>query len=224
MARRKRKGKRWSAGKARVRYEPWQEASISRITADVKRHLASKPHRLAHSISVARTAEQMAVMYGVDPYLARVAGLLHDWDKIEQNEELIRRAKRLGIDLGVPLEQVEPLLHGMVAARELPDRYPHLPYEVWHAIAYHTAAGEDMGPLDMVLFVADGVEPLRRASEGIAQTRSLVGKVPLEDVFWNAFVGGIKYVLDTGRYLYPRTIEVYNSLAKDRQVRMSNRA
>jgi HD superfamily phosphohydrolase YqeK len=104
----------------------------------------------------------------------------------------------------------------MVAARELPDRYPHLPQEVWHAIACHTSAAEDMSPLDMVVFVADGIEPLRRSSPGIAQTRSLVSEVPLEDLFWNAFVGGIVYVLEGGRYLLPRTIEIYNSLAQDR--------
>ena len=41
------------------------------------------------------------------------------------------------------MEKAEPLLHGMVAARELPARYPHIPHEVWHAIACHTSAAED---------------------------------------------------------------------------------
>ena len=199
-----------------VDYEPWQRLTLMRLEADTRSQLAPKPRRLAHSISVARTAEHLAVMYGVDPYLARAAGLLHDWDKVVPSDELIARARHFGIDLGVPLESVEPLLHGMVAARELPQRYPHLPRDVWHAIDCHTSAAEDMGPLDMVLFVADGIEPLRRASEGIRQTRSLVGKASLEDVFWNAFVGGIVYVLEGGRYLLPRTIDIYNTLARDR--------
>ena len=199
-----------------VDYEPWQRLTLMRVEADTRTQLASKPRRLAHSISVARTAEHLAVMYDVDPYLARAAGLLHDWDKVVPPDELIARARHFGIDLGVPLESVEPLLHGMVAARELPQRYPHLPREVWHAIDCHTSAAEDMGPLDMVLFVADGIEPLRRASEGIQQTRSMVGKASLEDVFWNAFVGGIVYVLEGGRYLLPRTIDIYNTLARDR--------
>ena len=115
-------------------------------------------------------------------------------------------------------------MHGMVAARELPQRYPHLPAEVWHAIACHTSAAQDMGPLDMVLFVADGIEPLRRESDGIRKTRELVGKVSLEDVFWNAFVGGIVYVLEGGRYLLPRTIDIYNSLARTRAHERRERA
>lgn len=206
----------WQPGDESVEYEPWQRLVLMRIESDTRRQLASKPFRLEHTLSVARMAEHLAIMYDVDPFLARVAGYLHDWDKVVPRSELIQRAHRFGIDLGVPLEAVEPLLHGMVAARELPDRYPHLPHEVWHAIACHTSAAEDMQPLDMVLFVADGIEPLRRASEGIQKTRQLVGKVSLEDLFWEAFVGGIVYVLEGGRYLYPRTIEIYNTLARRR--------
>lgn len=219
----KKKTSPWKVPGKRATFEPWESASIKRITNDVKQRLKEKPHRLAHSISVARTAERMATLYDVDPYLATVTGLLHDWDKIVPKDELILRAEHFGIDLGVPLARVEPLLHGMVAARELPDRYPHLPRDVWHAISCHTSASEDMGPLDMLIFVADGVEPLRRPSPGIAQTRNLIGKVPLEDVFWNAFVGGIVYVLDTDRYLYPGTIDVYNTIAVKRAMRKGER-
>lgn len=199
-----------------VEYEPWQRLTLMRVEADTRSQLASRRHRLDHTLAVARTSEHLAVLYGVDPFLARLAGLLHDWDKVVPKDELIASAQYFGIDMGVPLESVEPLLHGMVAARELPERYPHIPHEVWHAIACHTSAAEDMNPLDMVLFVADGIEPLRRASEGIQHTRDLVGKVSLEDVFWNAFVGGIIFVLQTGRYLYPHTIEIYNTLAANR--------
>ena len=215
----KKKAHSWRVPGKRAVFAPWQSASIKRITNDVKQRLKDKPHRLAHSISVARTAERMATIYDVDPYLATVTGLLHDWDKIVPKEELILRAQHYGIDLGVSLERVEPLLHGMVAARELPDRYPQLSHDVWHAISCHTSACEDMSPLDMLIFVADGVEPLRRPSQGITQTRDMIGKAPLEDVFWNAFVGGIVYVLDTGRYLYPGTIDVYNTIAQNRMAR-----
>lgn len=220
MAKRGKSTALWKPSKHEgIEYEPWQRLTLTRIEADTRTQLTPRPRRLAHTISVARTAEHLAAMYDVDPYLAKLAGFLHDWYKVLDRDDLICRARRLGIDLGVPLEKVEPLLHGMVAARELPSRYPHIPREVWHAIACHTSAAEDMGPLDMVLFVADGIEPLRRDTPGIHATRSLVGKASLEDVFWNAFVGGIVYVLEGGRYLLPRTIDIYNTLAQTRRVR-----
>ena len=59
-------------------------------------------------------------------------------------------------------------------------------------------------------------EPLRPDTPGIERSRSLVGVASLDDLFWESFVGGIVYVLEGGRYLYPGTIEVYNALAARR--------
>lgn len=197
-------------------YSEEQRAEIARLEADARERFVPKPKRLAHSLSVAHTAEHMAALYGVDPYLARVAGILHDWDKVVPTGELIGRARRMGIDLGVPLERVQPLLHGIVAARELPERYPELPAEVWQAIDRHTTGSADMSPLDEVVFVADGIEPLRPSSEGIEATRRLVGSAPLDDVYFNSFAGGIVYVIQTSRYLYPGTLDIYNKLVDAR--------
>ena len=201
-------------------YTREQRTEIERLEHDVTVRMADvKPRRLAHSLSVARTAEDLAVAYGVDPYLARVAGILHDWDKVVPDDELVRRARALGIDYGVDVELVRPLLHGMVAARELPELYPELPPEVFQAIDRHTLGAVDMTPLDEVIFVADGIEPLRKGTIGIQETRDMVGKAPLDDVFWNAFCGGITYVVDTRRYLYPGTIDIYNKIALRRAAR-----
>lgn len=216
MGKKKAQKKARSAERVRVDYTPEQQVLLARITTDASEHLAGKPRRLAHSLSVASTAEQLALTYGVDPFLARAAGLLHDWEKAASVSEQLAHAHELGIDLGVELELVHSVLHGMIAARVLPERYPELPPSVWHAIAVHTSASADMGPLDEVLFVADGIEPLRPASPGIKRSRSLVGKVPLDDIFWESFVGGVVYVLEGGRYLYPGTIDVYNALAARR--------
>lgn len=73
-----------------------------------------------------------------------------------------------------------------------------------------------MDQLDMVLFVADGVEPLRPKTPGIEESRELVGKATLPDLFWDSFVGGIIYVLKGSRYLWPGTIDTYNKLAATR--------
>lgn len=186
------------------------------LICDLKAQLASKPKRFTHSLGVASTAYDLAILYGADPYDAYVAGLLHDWDKAVPAADLVGRAKDLGIDLGVDYSLVEPLLHGMVAAKELPGLYPWLSQEILHAIAVHTTAAAQMSSLDMVLFVADGIEPNRKASPGIQKTRDLVGKVSLPDLFWDSFSAGVVYVIETNRYLWPGTIDIYNSWVKDR--------
>lgn len=199
-----------------ARYDERQRALAGRIEADVREHLAAKPRRLAHSLSVAETAERYALTYGVDPFLARCAGLLHDWEKARGGREQEGLARELGIEFGVDLSLVRPLLHGPIAARTLPGRYPELPASVWRAIEVHTVAAPDMSPLDEVLFVADGLEPLRPATPAIERERALVGVASLDDLFWESFVGGIAYVLEGGRYLYPGTVDVYNQLAARR--------
>ena len=75
-----------------------------------------------------------------------------------------------------------------------------------------------MSPLDMVLFVADGIEPGRRDVDAIRQTRMMVdAHEPLDEVYWNSFYHGVSYVIDTERYLYPGTLDIYNTLALRRR-------
>ena len=199
-----------------VEYGEGQLASIDGYENAARVQLAPKPKRLAHSLSVGLTAERLAAIYGVEPYLARVAGILHDWEKVLPARESIARASGLGIELGVELALVEPLLHGMIAARELPERFPELPDDVWQAIDRHTLGNAHMSPLDMVVFVADGIEPLRRPADAIKRQRKLVGKASLSDLYWECFSDGVSYVIETRRYLYPGTLSIYNDIVLER--------
>lgn len=199
-----------------VEYGEGQLASIDGYENAARVQLAPKPKRLAHSLSVGLTAERLAAIYGVEPYLARVAGILHDWEKVLPARESIARASGLGIELGVELALVEPLLHGMIAARELPERFPELPDDVWQAIDRHTLGNAHMSPLDMVVFVADGIEPLRKPADAIKRQRKLVGKASLSDLYWECFSDGVSYVIETRRYLYPGTLSIYNDIVLER--------
>ncbi len=203
---------KWSYGTAV--YTPAEQATIERLEADLDEHMRlAKPKRYAHSLSVARTAEQMALAYDVSAFEARVAGILHDWDKVLNDEEQIARARELGVDLGVDARLVCPLLHGMTAARALRDRYPELPDAVWQAIDRHTIGAADMTPLDMVVFVADGAEPIRKDVPAIRHVREMIeAHEPLTEVFWSSFSLGVAYVIQTERYLYPGTLDIYNEL------------
>ena len=211
----------WSLSVGTPDYGKAERKLIEGLERDLREHMEkAKPKRYLHSLSVASTAEQMALAYGVDPIKARVAGILHDWDKVLSPSEQMDLARELGVDLGVDLSLVQPLLHGMTAARHLPDRYPQLSDDIWQAIDRHTIGHADMSPLDMVVFVADGIEPIRRDVEAIHEVRELVDRrAPLGDVYWTSFYHGVSYVIDTERYLYPGTLDIYNELALRRRAR-----
>jgi len=211
----------WSIQVGEPAYDADGAALVRRLERDLRTHMEeAKPGRYRHSLSVAHTAEQMALAYGIDPLEARVAGILHDWDKVLDASGQMRLACQLGIDLGVDMQLVQPLLHGMTAAMHLPERYPELPASVWQAIARHTIGHAHMSPLDMVVFVADGIEPTRKDVPAIHETRTMVDeRAPLEDVYWTSFYHGVSYVIETERYLYPGTLDIYNEIALQRRAR-----
>lgn len=189
-----------------------EQALVEKLEQDLAVQLKDRPRRLAHSLSVGHTAEALAALYGVDPLKARVAGILHDWEKAFKDEELVGEAQKAGIDFGVDLSLVKPLIHGVLAARRLPERYGWLDEETLDAIACHTTGSKDPSPLSQVLFVADGIEPLRGSVGPLDQQRQMVAKASLFELYLTSFCDGIIYVIQTRRYLYPGTIDIYNAL------------
>ena len=68
--------------------------------------------RYEHSLSVSDMAVRLARAYGVDERKARLAGLLHDWDKDYSDDEARARARDLGVKANpVVLDSMPRLLH-----------------------------------------------------------------------------------------------------------------
>lgn len=168
--------------------------------------------RYRHSVGVCLTAIDLAHAYGVDEFHAAAAGLIHDWDKVVKTEELVARALHYGIRIEGDITRSTALLHGPVAAVELPHLFPELPPEVFQAVDRHTSAAIGMTPLDMVVFVADAIEP-NRHGDYAKELRRMVGEVSLDELFFSCFSQGIAYVIESGRYLYPTAIDIYNHYA-----------
>lgn len=194
---------------------PGEEAELARLSAALDARLSG--HRLVHSHGVSDTAGRLAALYGVDPFRARAAGLLHDWDKKLPVDELWSKVERYGIDLhGLQLGDAHlvPLLHGWTAAASLPEEFPELPAEVFRAVDRHTVGTTDMSPLDMVVYCADLLEPTR-TGDGIDALRALAGSCPLAGLFAACARHGLTSVLAAGRYLYPGGVEVWNACCAD---------
>lgn len=190
-----------------------QDVSLAHMRDMLRTRMKDKPRRFEHSLGVTETAINLAEVYGVDTYDAAVAGLLHDWDKVVDDHDLLARAAQFGIEIaGSPVAAVG-LLHGPVAACELPHIFPDLSPEVLQAIARHTIGASDMSALDMVVFIADAIEPHRHGSyaDGL---RALVGEASLTELFFQTFSQGLVYVISGGRYLYPTAVGIYNAYAQ----------
>ncbi|MCL1847686.1 MAG: bis(5'-nucleosyl)-tetraphosphatase (symmetrical) YqeK [Coriobacteriia bacterium] len=177
-------------------------------------------YRLLHSYSVAETAASMAAQYGVDVEKARLAGLLHDWDKNLSDEELFDRAREYGLKMLDRLEDMAVLLHALTGAVAVKRQFPELEDDIIQAISRHTSAAPDMTDLDMVIYVADMIEPLR--SQGnLTPLRVIVGKVPLEALFLKSFEMSMEHLLRRHRFIHPDSLGVWNACVAAERDRIS---
>ena len=188
---------------------PAEFHELNRLRVAVTHRLSG--HRLEHSFGVANTARRMAQRYGVDPCLAEAAGLLHDWDKCMPASDLLKKAGRYGIDTKILQNPgARPVLHALTAALSLPELFPELPREVFHAIGVHTSGGVEMSDLDRIIFVADMLEPGRTAPEAIA-LRDTLGTDSLKTVYMNCLASSLKHVINSGRPLFSAGVEAWNA-------------
>ncbi len=203
----------WDAGY--VPREPLCDAAqaelLERLRHDVSERLWGK--RLTHSFGVSQTALWLASREGIDEFDAAAAGLLHDWDKKLPAEELWDKVERYGLD--VPrVEGALPVLHGLTAAASLPAEYPELSADVFQAIARHTTGAKGMTGLDMAVYVADMIEP-GRSGDFVEELRALSRTAPLRQVCAESVRVGLIYLLESGRFVYPSALEVWNDCRQD---------
>jgi predicted HD superfamily hydrolase involved in NAD metabolism len=129
--------------------------------ADVFARERLSAKRYGHTLRVAETAEDLAHAHGLDPARARLAALLHDAARERSFEEFLGLAEDLGLPVGEPERESPKLLHGPVAAELARRELGVEDGEVLEAIRAHTTGRPGMGPLSLVLYVADKIEPAR---------------------------------------------------------------
>lgn len=190
--------------------------SRASILRDARRHLTDPVFE--HSLSVAECAENLAGRYGVDAYSAWVAGILHDWDKALADEDVLTRAQDFGLPV-LPEDIANPyLLHARTGAQAVKGLFREVTEEIAVAIERHTLGDADMRPLDMVLYVADMIEPGRRFP-GVDVLRESVATVSLRELFALCYQHSVEHLVRARRPVHPLTVEVWNSLiARERLV------
>jgi len=164
--------------------------------------------RYEHSLQVARVAAEMAAYYGLDEDKAYITGLLHDYAKGISGEDLARMAGNNGlIEDGMDLE-IPDLLHAPVGAWLLQNELGLEDEEMLRAIACHTTGALAMSELDKIIYLADMIEP-GRDYPGLERLKC----VAMRDLDRGMLLGTestIRYCLEQGRILHPRTIAVRN--------------
>lgn len=186
--------------------------NFSQIDELLKNSLS--PKRYEHSVNVMIEATALASIYGLDERRVRIASLLHDCGREIENSLIAEKAKQMGIKV-LPIEIMQPvLLHCKVGKVIAKEKYEITDDEILGAIEMHTTGAPNMTPLQMLIFIADLIEPARR-QPGVEVLRRIIKK-DLKYAMKEAIRQNIKYLSREELFIHPQSIECWNDLVKDK--------
>ena len=172
-------------------------------------HTQLDQKRYEHTLRVRDTALELAKRFDINQADAERAALLHDYAKCRPKEELYRWIieERLPKDL---LAYHHELWHGPVGSLLVQKELDITNQTVIDAICYHTTGRPYMNDIDMVVFVADYIEPARDFP-GLEDVRDMAQK-DLVHAAWMVAHKTNMYLLGKKVTLYPDSIHTYNEL------------
>lgn len=165
--------------------------------------------RFQHSLNVAKLAADLAVSFGVDSEKAYLVGILHDYAKDLTADELLLIAEDNGIINNEVERQVPDLLHAPVGALLIEKELGIKDSEILEAVRAHTLGSVNMSILDKIIFLADMIEPDRKAYPDLERLRQLSSS-DLDAAMLLGLESAIRYCLNLQLMLHPRTVSVRN--------------
>lgn len=173
----------------------------------VKPYLTKK--RFEHTLRVRDTAKQLAERYQSSSEQAELAAVFHDYCKYRPLDEMERVIKSTTLPKDL-LKHHHELWHGPVASVLIEREYGIDNPEVRQAIYSHTTGSAHMSKLEMIIFLADYIEP-GRDFPGVDQVREVATK-DLEKACWMALRNTIEFLMRKNATIYPDTFYAYNDL------------
>lgn len=160
--------------------------------------------RYEHTLGVMYTAESLAMRYGVDMTKAAVAGLLHDCAKCIPNHQKIKMCKKHDIEITEMEEKNPSLLHAKLGAYMAKRAYGVEDPEILSAIRWHTTGKPDMSMLDIIIYMADYIEPNRDKAPNLKEIRKLSFE-NIEEALYQVLEGTLNYLSDHPDAIDPMT-------------------
>lgn len=176
------------------------------ITKILKKDLDK--NRFVHTLGVAYTASCLAMKYSLDVDKAYMAGLLHDCAKGMSDKERLEYCKSNSIEI-TSVEMENPsLLHAKAGAFMANNRFEIDDKEICDAICYHTTGKPKMSLFEMIIFVADYIEPNREHDPELPDIRKEAFE-NIEKATLHIYKNTLEYLSKSTKALDPTTKEAY---------------
>lgn len=171
--------------------------------SELKKMISEK--RLRHTLGVRDTAVEMALRWHAPVIRCAVAGLLHDCAKGMPEDKLFRMAAECGLmseDTGM---HSYPVLHGPVGAHLAKEKFGVKDREILNAIIYHTVGRPGMTNTELIVFVADAIEPNRENYPTLQAIREAAGS-NLNRAAYISIRGTYDYLSASGKPFDPASL------------------
>lgn len=178
------------------------EYDLKALQKQVKEALSDD--RYEHTLGVMYTAESLAMRYGADMTKAAVAGLLHDCAKCIPNAQKLKMCRKNGIEITAMEEKNPSLLHAKLGAYLAESVYGVTDPEILSAIRCHTTGKADMSLLDMIVYMADYIEPNRDKAPNLKEIRKLTFE-NIEEALYQVLEGTLQFLSDRPEMIDPTT-------------------
>ena len=165
-----------------------------------------------HVVRVVDEALRLAEIHGIDTQAVRIAALGHDLLRALNNERLLGIAadQAYAADEADRMDPV--LLHGPLAVAILREQYNVVDADILGAVAYHTTAHAGMTPLQKLIFLADKVEPWKRARNEALDRVAELAETDLEAAMLVYLNQMIEEAVEVGWPLHTNTVAARNEL------------
>lgn len=166
--------------------------------------------RLEHSLRVLEVAKELGKLYEVDLEKVKMAALLHDCAKLEDKNNLLKRAYEFDIILDDIMLNNRELVHAPLGAKIAEEKYNIKDKEILNAIEFHTTGRENMSLVEKIIFIADYIEP-KRNFEGVQRVRELA-YIDIDKSMILALDQTLNFLIDKGKLISSQTIKARNYL------------
>ena len=185
-----------------------KSTTLKKIRKAMQKELNSK--RYEHTLSVAYTAANLAMVHSSDTDKALIAGMLHDCAKCIPDNKLISICEKNSLDISeVEINNPSALLHAKVGAHLAHKKYGINDEDIINAIKYHTTGRPNMSKLEKILYIADYIEPGRKHAPNLKQIRTMAYQ-DLDATLLKILEDTLSYLTSCDGQIDPMTKETYN--------------
>ena len=164
--------------------------------------------RYIHSLNVADSSKELALIYGCDPEKAYTVGLIHDCCKDEPAGLQLSYMLENKVELSEYELDVPKLYHAISGSVFAKNEFGIEDVDMLNAIRYHTTGRKGMSLLEKVVFIADFISA-EREYDGVDIMREKA-KRSLDEAIVEGLGFTIKDLITRNMIVHPDTVLAFN--------------